>query len=173
MELSWNIDPSYRYWTHHNLAVWIPSNILVSLGYNLNWMSVNTFIEWIPLIILYDCIWWLIQASVQILHCFLTHTWFILFSFVKIVIKTGMWEDPKKPPDNKCVVETVTKFNWTINIWCFRVTSSTGLNFVQFLQSVVGCIKLPHEKQMEVKGLAKFLNVITRGKKRKIKRKPS
>ena len=171
MELFWNIDPSYRYWTHHNLAVWMPFNILVSLGFNLSWMSENAIIKWIPLVILYDCIWWLIQASVKILHCILTHTWFTLLGYVKILIKTGMWEDQKKTPDNKCVVETLIKFNWTINIWCFKETSSTGLNFA--VSSVVGYTQLSWEKQMEAKGLERFLNAIARRKKEKIKRKPS
>jgi len=48
---------------------------------------------------------------VKILHCILTHTWFTLLGYVKILIKTGMWEDQKKTPDNKCVVETLIKFN--------------------------------------------------------------
>lgn len=85
-------------------------------------------------------------------------------------------EDPrkKKPktpqnpnqPDNKCVLDNLTKSGWTINIWCFKKTSSSVLNFLQFLQSAVGCIHLPQEKQMEAKNLAKFLNVTARKKKK-------
>lgn len=69
------------------------------------------------------------------------------------------------------VVQPLTKLKWTISIQCFKETSSTYFSFVQFLQSVVGCIQLPSEKQMEVKGLANFLNVIERREKKRKNKK--